>query len=93
VSFFFVGLFASRKGAWPPEDERMDVCVAWSEDERSYHLSWMEAHAWTMWMVALASSFWVGLVWSDSNGVLSVVLLYFRQRKTARVDLLFKILP
>jgi hypothetical protein len=31
---------------------------------------------------------WVGLVWSDSNGDLSVVLLYFRQTKAAEVDLL-----
>jgi hypothetical protein len=72
------------------EDEIMDMCVEWGSSTHSIELESM--HAWThMFGSRWHSSFWgwVGLVWSDSNGDLSVVLLYFRQRKAAEVDLLF----
>ena len=49
----------------------------------------MDAHDWkSMTFIILGG---VGLVWSDSNGDLSVVLLYFRQSKAAEVDLLFEL--
>jgi hypothetical protein len=87
ILFFFLPFSFWKKRV---EDEILDMC-AWS-GVQALELDGM--HGWTRMLgCGWHSSFLVGLVWSDSNGLTTSILFFctFRQTKTAGVDLLFKI--